>query len=336
MARSERGSSELAGLLYHAATSGERSWLQALEALAEESGARCLCLAAEQRHGDGRWWWRVGRPRCGERPPGAPAGPGRAGQCCAGYPLPGLAGPEARVWLEDGRSGSLDPPVRLAAVLPDLAIALGIRTARAVPLPDPGLLAACLDRVPRALVALAPGQRIRVANSAARRLLEERDGLEVRRGELHAMRRGDDRALRALVGGASGRRPLAALSVPRPSGRRPYCVQACALGTAGEESATLLLIADPAARPAPPEATLAALFALTPTEARLAARLACGDTVHAAATTLGIGEKTARLHLEHVMSKTGVHRQGALVRLLLAAAAHWWPDPPGASPARRR
>ena len=65
------------------------------------------------------------------------------------------------------------------------------------------------------------------------------------------------------------------------------------------------------------------LFALSPAEARLASRLADGAGLDEAAAILGISRNTARSQLQAIYGKTGVNRQGDLVRLLLnSAAAH--------------
>jgi DNA-binding CsgD family transcriptional regulator/PAS domain-containing protein len=71
---------------------------------------------------------------------------------------------------------------------------------------------------------------------------------------------------------------------------------------------------------APPDAqdgadALAAAFGLTPAETRLLASLFGGRTLTETAATLGIARPTAKTHLEHIFQKTGVTRQGELMRL---------------------
>ncbi len=63
------------------------------------------------------------------------------------------------------------------------------------------------------------------------------------------------------------------------------------------------------------------LFALTPAEARLASQLASGAGLEEAAVALGVSRNTARSQLQAIYGKTGVNRQGDLVRLLLSSAA---------------
>jgi DNA-binding CsgD family transcriptional regulator len=70
----------------------------------------------------------------------------------------------------------------------------------------------------------------------------------------------------------------------------------------------------------PPDAqdgadAMAAAFGLTPAETRLLASLFGGCTLTETAATLGITRPTAKTHLEHIFSKTGVTRQAELMRL---------------------
>jgi DNA-binding CsgD family transcriptional regulator/PAS domain-containing protein len=70
----------------------------------------------------------------------------------------------------------------------------------------------------------------------------------------------------------------------------------------------------------PPDAqdgadAVAAAFGLTAAETRLLASLFTGRTLNETAATLGITRPTAKTHLEHIFSKTGVTRQAELMRL---------------------
>jgi len=81
-------------------------------------------------------------------------------------------------------------------------------------------------------------------------------------------------------------------------------------------SAAAAIFVAMAARPQPPsEAALAALFDLTPAEARLFATLASTGSLSETATGLGIGLGTARTHLLRLFAKTETTRQAELLRL---------------------
>lgn len=83
----------------------------------------------------------------------------------------------------------------------------------------------------------------------------------------------------------------------------------------------VVILRDPARPTALPAQDLERLFGLSPAEARLATRLADGAGLDEAAEMLGISRNTARSQLQAIYAKTGVNRQGDLVRLLLTSAA---------------
>jgi DNA-binding CsgD family transcriptional regulator len=68
-----------------------------------------------------------------------------------------------------------------------------------------------------------------------------------------------------------------------------------------------------------PEAALRDLFGLSPSEARLAVRLARGDALAGAAEDLGLTYATVRAQLVAIFRKTHTNRQGELVHLLLSS-----------------
>jgi DNA-binding CsgD family transcriptional regulator len=72
--------------------------------------------------------------------------------------------------------------------------------------------------------------------------------------------------------------------------------------------------------PMPSEASLRSLFDLTPAEARLAQRLASGDTVEEVAKALHIKMTTARTQLAAIFAKTETRRQAKLVAILCRIA----------------
>jgi len=61
---------------------------------------------------------------------------------------------------------------------------------------------------------------------------------------------------------------------------------------------------------------LAQALDLTPAEARLAALLARGLSIEAAAAELRVAQQTTRNQLKSIFAKTGVHRQSELVSLI--------------------
>ena len=66
----------------------------------------------------------------------------------------------------------------------------------------------------------------------------------------------------------------------------------------------------------PAVAALAALYELTPTEARVLVAIASGKNRAAAAVALGIADSTVKTHLTRIFEKTGTSEQSELAKLV--------------------
>ena len=100
-----------------------------------------------------------------------------------------------------------------------------------------------------------------------------------------------------------------------------------------------LFVASPKALPGRADDLVAALYGLTPAEARVFAAIAHGHTPAEAAAVLGVAPSTLRTHLLRVFDKLGVHRQSDLVRLAAALTSPFVPAghaAPIADPSLRR
>lgn len=123
----------------------------------------------------------------------------------------------------------------------------------------------------------------------------------------------------ALAGGAHA---ACGRSVPLPATERrgAMVVHVLPLRRAAHEifagDALVVVSAVSACPGAPPHGVLAALFDLTPAEARFAAEIARGLTLEQVAKVCGIQTSTARSHLKQIFRKTGTCRQSAVVTLL--------------------
>ncbi|MBM3203086.1 helix-turn-helix transcriptional regulator, partial [Candidatus Woesearchaeota archaeon] len=71
----------------------------------------------------------------------------------------------------------------------------------------------------------------------------------------------------------------------------------------------------------PQIALLQQLFGLTIAQARLAQALGLGFSVEEYAEKQQLSLNTVRTHLKHLFHKTGTHRQGDLVRVLVTSLA---------------
>jgi DNA-binding CsgD family transcriptional regulator len=187
---------------------------------------------------------------------------------------------------------------------------------------------ATLDTLSAAVVLVDADLSIVHANSAARMLLAADGAVGSRRGTLSIRPVEVEMALRVAVRqaaeneAATGRRgfgipasdesgvPYALHVLPlRHGDLRPGLVPSCA-------AAVFIARATPAERS--PTEILAALYDLTPAEARTFEHVATGMTRTQAAQALGIKLTTVKAHLAQVFAKTGTRRQTELVALAAA------------------
>jgi DNA-binding CsgD family transcriptional regulator len=95
------------------------------------------------------------------------------------------------------------------------------------------------------------------------------------------------------------------------------------------ENRQVLRLIDLHETPVPSEGALRNIFNLSAAEARLAQRLATGDSLEEVVHSLGIKMSTARTQLGVIFAKTGTRRQAALAAVLtrlanlVETAGHW-------------
>jgi DNA-binding CsgD family transcriptional regulator len=183
-----------------------------------------------------------------------------------------------------------------------------------------------LDRLPLGVMLVDETGRVLLVNPRAREILAHGDGLLAVRGEIRAARSQDSGLLRAALAQAARARGAGAgerafLAIERVSGKRPYAValapvaspDACMSG----RGVVALFVSDPEAGAVVDPVALEQIYDLTPTEARIVATLAGGDSPEEAADRLRMRLSTLRFHLKHVFAKTGTNRQARLVGLVL-------------------
>jgi DNA-binding CsgD family transcriptional regulator len=185
-----------------------------------------------------------------------------------------------------------------------------------------------LDSLGHGVALLDRAGRVVLLNRAAEAMLTAGDGIALTATGLIASRAEDDSALRQSIAGAATAPAIGgSLAIARASGCTPYAVSVSPLPPnefapfASCAAAVAVLITDPEQRHELPEALLMRLYGLTRAEAAVAVRIGAGMALKRVAGELGIAASTARLHLQRVMNKTGAHRQGDLVRLLLSATS---------------
>lgn len=194
-----------------------------------------------------------------------------------------------------------------------------------------GDLTEALEVVRHGMVVVGPGCLVINVNGPAREILDAGDGLHYGSGHISATtahaQRDLHRAVRdALPSDGSGLRRSRTFACHRPSGKRPYVVHVLPLHRGpieqmSSETTALLLIIDPEREPEPAAALLCRLYGLTHAETEVALRISRGVSVKQVADELSVSYQTVRSHLQRVFTKTDTHRQGELIRLLLALSA---------------
>jgi DNA-binding CsgD family transcriptional regulator/PAS domain-containing protein len=163
-------------------------------------------------------------------------------------------------------------------------------------------------------------------NRAAERLLTGDDHLKLVHGMLTAASSHETSQLRRLVDEAAGCncggivRSNGELAITCPSGGRPLVLQIkpiphSVIDRSGKHKHVAAVFVGTT------EMTEAArqlyeFYHLTPAEARLAALIVSGYSLHEAASKLHISNNTASTHMKRIYDKTEVHRQVDLVRLM--------------------
>jgi DNA-binding CsgD family transcriptional regulator/PAS domain-containing protein len=190
---------------------------------------------------------------------------------------------------------------------------------------------AALDALGFGVLLLDANGSVLHCNAFALRLLRAGDGIVTRHGRLEAADRRDARALDSLLGRvgdtqSAGPGSPVRVMLHRPAPRSVPLV-ARAVRSSGDYAtlfapvAATVVTIESAARPADAADRLRVLYGLTAAEVRLAAALADGGGMRAAAERAGVAYGTARVTLKSIFSKTGTQRQAQLVARLAAEGA---------------
>jgi len=191
------------------------------------------------------------------------------------------------------------------------------------------LVGPIVDRLWMAILVLDREGRVLLANAAALRILEQRDGLCCRDDRLVASRPADTRALQreiaAIVGRGESRAPGYGMAkASRPSGLAPYVLlvapfasPAAEIGPAPEAAPAALLIVSDLELPLPDCGRYLGLaFEMTEAEVEVSLGLLDGQTPSEIAHMRGVRLTTIRSQVKAIFAKTGTTRQSELVKLL--------------------
>lgn len=186
-----------------------------------------------------------------------------------------------------------------------------------------------LDAIPIGVILCDAAAHSIFMNSAAKRIIENNDGLNNRHGELWAespdvtkMLR--DNIRRAVASyGAAETVPASTMSIKKMSGGSDLLAMVSAVAGSTpvkkidmfQRPVAVVYLSDPDIRQETPQGILQRLFGLTLAESRLLQSLIQTGSLKAAARENNITEGTARSYLKRIFSKTGVKSQIELVRL---------------------
>lgn len=184
---------------------------------------------------------------------------------------------------------------------------------------------AALDTLAAAVVLTGVDLQIVHANQAAQAMLASGDLIRNHRGKLDLIERPQAAALAVAVAKAAENEAAIGrhgFGIPVRRGGTEPCVlhvlplKGGAVRAGLEPSAVAAIFVTPATSPPPaPAEALAALFDLTPMEARVLSLIAEGETPNSIAQLLAIAPSTVKTHLLHLFSKTGTRRQTDLFDL---------------------
>ncbi|MEO8846220.1 MAG: helix-turn-helix transcriptional regulator [Kofleriaceae bacterium] len=177
-----------------------------------------------------------------------------------------------------------------------------------------GAMTDALDLTSAVVFFLDHRGRVKSCTAAAERIIAARDGLELVRGELHALHPDDDRQLAAHFAGMTD---AAAAIVRRSPTAAPYRVFAVPRPRDGvSQDIAMLAIVTETPTPRATEAVLRHGYGLTSAELRVALLVGRGASPTRAAAELEVSSYTVLAHLREIFAKTGVERQAELVELL--------------------
>lgn len=231
---------------------------------------------------------------------------------------------------------------RLRLVLPHLSRSLGaMQRLRSAELAVATTLEA-LDCLSCGVLLTDEKGVVAFANRSAQRMLEDGDGLRLRKlnysakglCDLIAEDAAANKAIADAISATLNRDPYATphfskcVTVPRTSGLASYTLQFSALGDHSEFGAdsgafaAIIFIADGTQEVHVDPALLQSAYGLTPAEARVAVALLESSSAQEVADKLGTSPNTVNTQIKQIYAKLGVDTRTRFVKLLLGLATH--------------
>jgi DNA-binding CsgD family transcriptional regulator len=190
-------------------------------------------------------------------------------------------------------------------------------------------LETALDMLPTGVIFLGTKGEVVLMNRSARAFVAQKDGLLTNRDGLRAERLGEstmlEKAILQAVSTSNGAGVVSGGTVlVSRRARPPLQIQISPIRNSvvqtSQPIAAVAFVLDPLRRERPAQEVLRALYGLTPAECRVALLLGDGHAPGKIAGMVGVSDNTVRSQIKSIFSKTGVKRQGELIRLLLSNA----------------
>jgi DNA-binding NarL/FixJ family response regulator len=215
----------------------------------------------------------------------------------------------------------LSPHICRAVAISDV---LNLKTIRAE------ALEATLNALNSAVYLTDRHGRVVFMNEAAARQSKTSNALRIENNRLSAVDREARAALAKTIDEASVNETKMStndLTLGLPEGEQAGLVATVLPLVGGERrnisgsfaATAAIFVQDPFVAPPFPGEAFAKLYGLTPSELRVLLAVAPGLTVKDAAEVLGIGETTAKTHLQHIYEKTGTSKQTELLKLFMSS-----------------
>ena len=170
--------------------------------------------------------------------------------------------------------------------------------------------------------------RIVYMNLAAKRQVDTGNAIRVANSHLSPIDRKARLALDRAIDEATGDEadlPTSRFTIALPGGDNAGLIATVLPLARGERQSgafsgmVAIFVQDPIVMAPFPGQAFAELYGLTTSELRVLLAMVPGLSVKEAAEVLGIGENTAKTHLQHIHSKTGTSKQTALMRLFMSS-----------------
>ena len=187
-------------------------------------------------------------------------------------------------------------------------------------------LETAFDMLPTGVIFLGPKGEVVLMNRSALASVSERNGLLATRDGLRAERPAESSLLEktilqaASTSSGKGHSAGGTVIISRRS-RPPLRLQISPIHNSvihtSRSIAAVAFVNDPLRANRPTQEVLRLLYGLTPAECRVALLLGDGHAPRRIAAMVGVTDNTVRSQIKSIFSKTGVRRQGELIRLLL-------------------